>query len=399
MKASSIILAASAALCATSAMAQSGNFNAKVLTSSKQDTLQFSKTPITDSVGNIAYQRVQSKVLTHTFQTFRNQYVLTAGDFEGKLPAGAKVTGISLDGYNNGGKTTTFSAVGVGIETCDTVPALNYTNGLNKSDTIANMHTGWEQWTIDAAGRADSAVAVINAPFTQGNPLAYTGNNLLLTLQLQYEGRNGMDYCYQKAATMTEVATVMRSGNFAFSGKGVWYKENNNFWNKGVAEAVAGYMSVEANTVPAFKLSYYTNDIYVTVRDNDGRDMEASLTLIDETTDKTLYSNINKANYTFANLDYTHTYTLAVKSGDMQKQVTGIKFGDTAANAISNDVYVELKQQISTGVEANVAEAQVASVQYVSLSGAVSNKPFDGVNVVVTTYTDGSRTAAKKIMK
>ena len=62
-------------------------------------------------------------------------------------------------------------------------------------------------------------------------------------------------------------------------------------------------------------------------------------------------------------------------------------------------MYVELKQQISTGVEANVAEAQVASVQYVSLSGAVSNKPFDGVNVVVTTYTDGSRTAAKKIMK
>ncbi len=399
MKSSKLIMAASVALCAAGAMAQGGEFNATVLTSSKQDTLQFCKTPITDSVGNIAYQRVQSKVLTHTFQTFRNQYVLTAGDFEGKLPAGAKVTGIALDGYNNGGKTTTFSAVGVGIEACDTVPALDYTKGLNESDTIANMLTGWEQWTIDAAGRADSAVAVVNAPFTHNNPLAYTGNNLLLTLQLQYEGRNGMDYCYQKAAAVAEVATVMRSGNFAFSGKGVWYKENNNFWNKGVADAVAEHMSVDANTVPAFKLSYYTNDMHVTVRDNDGRDLEASLTLIDETADKTLYSNISKANYTFANLDYTHTYTLAVKSGDQQKQVTGIKFGDTAADAIGNDVYVELKQQLSTGVEANVAEAQVAGVQYVSMSGAVSSKPFAGVNVLVTTYTDGTRTAAKKFVK
>lgn len=399
MKSSKLIVAASAALCAMCAMAEGGSFNATVLTSSKQDTLEFSKTPITDSVGNIAYQRVQSKVLTHTFQTFRNQYVLTAGDFEGKLPAGAKVTGVSLDGYNNGGKTTTFSAIGVGIEACDTVPALNYTNGLNESDTIANMHTGWEQWTIDASGRADSAVTVVNAPFTQGSPLAYNGNNLLITMQLEYEGRNGMDYCYQKAAAAAEVATVMRSGSFAFSGKGVWYKENSNLWNKGVAAAVAGYMSVEANTVPAFKLSYYTNDMHVTVRDNDGRDLEASLTLIDETTDKTLYGNIRKANYTFANLDYTHTYTLAMKCGDQQKQVTGIKFGDTAADAISNDVYVELKQQTSTGVEANVAEAEVAGVQYVSLSGAVSSEPFDGVNVVVTTYTDGTRTAAKKIVK
>ena len=39
----------------------------------------------------------------------------------------------------------------------------------------------------------------------------------------------------------------------------------------------------------------------------------------------------------------------------------------------------------------------VSSVKYVNLAGVESSKPFDGVNVVVTTYTDGTRSAAKVV--
>ena len=41
----------------------------------------------------------------------------------------------------------------------------------------------------------------------------------------------------------------------------------------------------------------------------------------------------------------------------------------------------------------------VKSVKYVSVAGVVSNTPFQGVNIVVTEYTDGSRTTSKIISK
>ncbi|MBR1882231.1 MAG: hypothetical protein IJ808_04330 [Muribaculaceae bacterium] len=49
-----------------------------------------------------------------------------------------------------------------------------------------------------------------------------------------------------------------------------------------------------------------------------------------------------------------------------------------------------------TGVESVNAKA-VASVKYVNLQGATSATPFEGVNVVVTTYTDGSQNVVKVI--
>ncbi len=41
------------------------------------------------------------------------------------------------------------------------------------------------------------------------------------------------------------------------------------------------------------------------------------------------------------------------------------------------------------------AKCQVAGVKYYNLAGMASDKPFDGVNIIVTTYTDGSRSSAK----
>ena len=39
----------------------------------------------------------------------------------------------------------------------------------------------------------------------------------------------------------------------------------------------------------------------------------------------------------------------------------------------------------------------ISSVKYVNLAGIESDKPFDGVNIVVTTFTDGTKTATKVI--
>ena len=53
----------------------------------------------------------------------------------------------------------------------------------------------------------------------------------------------------------------------------------------------------------------------------------------------------------------------------------------------------------STGVADNVAGKVVAGVKYYNVAGVEASKPFSGVNVVVTNYTDGTKTVAKVVKK
>ncbi len=53
----------------------------------------------------------------------------------------------------------------------------------------------------------------------------------------------------------------------------------------------------------------------------------------------------------------------------------------------------------STGIgSVSAAEKQVQSVTYYNLAGMAQQRPFSGVNIVVTRYTDGSTTTAKRIV-
>ena len=51
-----------------------------------------------------------------------------------------------------------------------------------------------------------------------------------------------------------------------------------------------------------------------------------------------------------------------------------------------------------TGINDVVTEAEAVSTTYYNLLGAQSNTPVSGINVVVTTYSDGTR-AARKVIK
>ena len=55
-------------------------------------------------------------------------------------------------------------------------------------------------------------------------------------------------------------------------------------------------------------------------------------------------------------------------------------------------------EHFTTGVEDVNVEKTVAGVVYYNLLGAASDRPFEGVNVVVTTYTDGTK-SSKKILR
>ena len=57
-------------------------------------------------------------------------------------------------------------------------------------------------------------------------------------------------------------------------------------------------------------------------------------------------------------------------------------------------------QNPATAIESVVAgNGEVKSVKYVNVAGIVSDVPFQGVNIVVTEYTDGSRTTTKMLKK
>ena len=51
----------------------------------------------------------------------------------------------------------------------------------------------------------------------------------------------------------------------------------------------------------------------------------------------------------------------------------------------------------ATGIEDMTADRQVVDVRYINAAGQQSDRPFDGINIVVTTYTDGTTSTAKVI--
>ena len=52
-----------------------------------------------------------------------------------------------------------------------------------------------------------------------------------------------------------------------------------------------------------------------------------------------------------------------------------------------------------TGINTASVDKQVAGVKYVNMMGVESTTPFQGVNIVVTRYTDGTTSATKQLMK
>ena len=63
----------------------------------------------------------------------------------------------------------------------------------------------------------------------------------------------------------------------------------------------------------------------------------------------------------------------------------------------ASDVLLTANFSHSTGVEKIDNAAQVVGVDYYNLAGMRSSKPFNGMNIVVTRYSDGSKTTTKVV--
>ena len=54
-----------------------------------------------------------------------------------------------------------------------------------------------------------------------------------------------------------------------------------------------------------------------------------------------------------------------------------------------------VEKKVATGIDEPIAEKTILSVKYVNPAGVISTTPFSGVNIVITTYQDGSRKVTK----
>ncbi len=103
--------------------------------------------------------------------------------------------------------------------------------------------------------------------------------------------------------------------------------------------------------------------------------------MIENGTEITLYEGDAYRNF---RLPSPGSYTIKlVESGESKDEYVGLKM-------------VVLKNETPSAVN-DINSKAVANVKYVNLAGIESNKPFDGVNIAVTTYTDGTKSAVKVI--
>lgn len=96
------------------------------------------------------------------------------------------------------------------------------------------------------------------------------------------------------------------------------------------------------------------------------------------------------------------------KAVQLKETIVQVKAPWTDASKVASDdvhAYENYKVQLTgfvaddvlTGVESLNSEKAVVSVQYVNVAGQISSTPFDGVNMVVTRYADGSTKTTKVI--
>ena len=114
--------------------------------------------------------------------------------------------------------------------------------------------------------------------------------------------------------------------------------------------------------------------------------------------DEVITNNVKKG--TFGAVDVSTGETIPMKF------VVRIYFTKNSSSKADGDKYYimeteveeELDNKIPVGINGVEVKRNVISVKYYNMAGIESDQPFDGVNIVVTRYTDGS-TSTTKVMK
>ena len=290
---------------------------------------------------------------------------------------GAKITSFTYKGYMSGSKVLT-PMVTVWVENTEdatetTSAALFDTEGMTK------VFEG--ECTFEAKGSSSDKVDMLVVNFDA--PFEYTGKNLRVIVRALY--------------------TDYQSANFEADGNVtgqcvVRFQDNQETFLTGNASTYAAslpvvYMGVEKEAVT------YSG----VVNDTEGNPIEGVTVTL--TSEASRGATAGPAVYT-ATTDAEGKFTVNVVQNEKTYNATFSKDGYKDVNVEGIDLHngsVELDEPVVmeldevTGVESLNAGKTVASVKYYNVAGQAADKAFQGVNIVVTTYTDGTTHTVKVI--
>lgn len=264
------------------------------------------------------------------FEYYFVQCIVTPGDME-DVPIGAKVTSIACGGEKITSQT--------GAESADTLYLATYIKNDVDPETDDYKDVGQPEakasysddelygpmTKIGLSSPEGEEVEVIHSDFDIAKPFQYTGN--IFKVGLDIYAPDSIYFRYNTTNAETEVATTYHLPNYhSYSDLRFYYG-----CDLVVLAEMMGIdmgMTFEPNKLPAFTLSYFTNDIKGVVTGAGG---ELVLTGGEEPITKAVAAG---EEFAFENVDYTKTYSLSLNGEVIAENLI---FED-----ITKDLYVEI---------------------------------------------------------
>lgn len=316
------------------------------------------------------------------------------------IPNLAKVVGLALPGTYKGGNSNVLEEITYLKNVDADVINPPYINERfsDIENILVDPNEGFVMYNSPmtcALGANDDGI-LFAIPFN--SPFIYNGDSMLAAVYLRVKDgdrANNVMFDFGKTTADAQNATVYHS-----YAEGANVTTQFNFYagcdlsvSGDAVQAVLDYLDLDENSLPAFLLDFYTNDIRGNVTLDDVVAPGLTVNLMDN--DRAILASATtdaQGNFIFESLDHTSTYTIEIDGYEIENNT--VNFGD---NAIDNDINVVMKLTTNTGIDSIIQASQVADVKYFNLAGVASSAPVDGLNLQVTTYNDGSRKVSKVV--
>ncbi len=396
----------------------------------KQEILTFAPLSQTYSGDTVINKHIE-------FHNWIVSCLVTDNDFKGKIdgssdlkffPKFGEIKGLFLSGHNNNEQTIKITSY-VKPFLGSTLEAPSYLSFSDYALTEQVSETEYNE--VPEVDEEEEAQPLFKSNFIK--PYTYRGGNVSVDVKL--EQTIDMDFAMNIMNVTPKVATVYRGKGAeiltkrnrtevlettklydfepVFAGIQV-YNLGDEFISRH-GEYNGNYLGLKENALPAYGLNYFTNDIKISVVNLKGETVGKCLARLKNVTTNefiipTGMAATNNAitmdttgKFSFEGLNPDDTYMLEVACPNYgMVTVKDVKFsGENTLAKENNDIVVKITfdQEVPTSVNNVESEKTIENVQYISPAGAESSTPFQGVNIVVKHYTDGSKTIAKQVIK
>ena len=205
---------------------------------------------------------------------------------------------------------------------------------------------------------------VIHSDFNIAKPFNYTGNIFKVGLDLYVP--DAVFFCYNTINAVEEVASTFHLEPVSSMDNICLYYDCEYDYLIDQMHNMGVNMYFEPNKLPAFTLTYFTNDVKGKVIGTGG---ELVLSGGEETLTKQVAAG---EEFAFNNVDYTKTYTLSL-NGDVVAE--NLAFED-----ITKDIYVEIEAGGSAPVPGDVnGDGEVTATDVTLLYNIILNDDYTGV--------------------